>query len=392
MTRSKLALNSTRKTIATLLIVSLTALIAPSSIAAPALRYTPGHLQDLLGHFGSWISALARPRSNSVDKRTRKDHAATFRSREEKEAGVAEIRMNCADCTSIHVQEPIQFIGVPVDNRGDAINGLGVRWLSSNDDVLDIDDEGRANPKKPGKVTLSASTQNRTKSIHLTVLKPRKQRSSSSKSNRSTDSTHHPNAAFSWDISETERQALYTTENIVGAPEGKISPLGVGESSAGTTETGVSNFMFSSEVVSLPGRGGLNAALSLVLNSQVWTKTYNFIGNPIHRYDVDSGWPAPGFRLGFGQIEKVGNAPQPTYLALTDPDGTRHSMKVTTTNNYDSEDGSFIHYTMVTGGGTAFYTDGTQVTYGAAGSGNDLPPKSAHWLIQLLQTSKWLMV
>jgi hypothetical protein len=371
MTRSKLALNSTRKTIAILLIVSLTALIAPSSIAAPALRYTPGHLQDLLGQFGSWISALAGPRPNSVvvDKRTRKNHAATFRSREEKEAGVAEIRMNCAECKAIHSQEPMQFMGVPIDNRGDAINGLGVQWLSSNNDVLEIDDEGRANPKKSGKVTLSASTQNRTKSIQITVLKPRKQRSSSSKPNRSTDSAHHPSAAFSWDISETERQALYTTENIVGAPEGKISPLGAGESSAGTTETGLSNFMFSSNVVSLPGRGGLNVALSLVLNSQVWTKTYNFIGNPIHRYDVDSGWPAPGFRLGFGQIEKVGNAPQPTYLALTDPDGPRHSLKVTTTNNYDSEDDSFIHYTMVTGGGTAFYPDGTQVTYGAAGSG-----------------------
>ena len=278
--------------------------------------------------------------------------------------------MNCFDCKAIHVQEPIQFIGVPVDNRGDAINGLGVKWVSSNDDVLEIDDEGRANPKNPGKVTLSASTQNRTRSIQITVLKPRKQRSSGSKSHRSPGSTHHPSVRALWNVTEGEIDARYRTENIVGSPEGKMKPMGAGESSAvGTTETGVSNFMFSREVVTLPGRGRLDATLSLVLNSQVWTKTFNLIGNPIHRYDLDSGWPAPGFRLGFGQIERVGGAPQPTNMALTEPDGTRRDLKRTTTDNYDSTDGSFIHYTLVTGGGTLYYPDGTQVTYGAAGGG-----------------------
>ena len=84
MTHSKLALNITRKTTAILLIVSLTALIAPASIAAPALRDTPGQLRELLSHVDSWISALGGSRANSVvvDKRTQKNHAATFRSRE----------------------------------------------------------------------------------------------------------------------------------------------------------------------------------------------------------------------------------------------------------------------------------------------------------------------
>jgi hypothetical protein len=57
-------------------------------------------------------------------------------------------------------------------------------------------------------------------------------------------------------------------------------------------------------------------------------------------------------------------------MALTDPDGTRHELNETTTNNFDSSDGGFLHYTSATGGGTLYYPDGTQVTYGAAGGGS----------------------
>jgi len=372
MTHSKLALTVIRKTIAVLLIVSLTALIAPPSIAASGLREASGQLWDLLNNFDfSTAPGGLRPNSVAVDKRTEKNrNVPLYLSRAQKEAEVAQIRMNCSDSTAIHAQEPMQFIGVPVDRRGDAVNGLGVKWLSSNNEVLAVDDEGRANPKKPGKVTVLASTQHRTRSIQITVLKSRQQRSSTSSRN------HRSGAPLLWSIPESEVDALYKTENIVGEPAGKIRPLGAGESSAvGTTETGVANFKFSREVVSLPGRGSFDASQTLVLNSAVWTKTYNFIGNPIHRYDVDTGWPAPGFRLGYGQIERVGGAPQPTNIALTDRDGTRHALKVTTTNNYDSNDGGFLHYTLVTGGGTLYYPDGTQVTYGASAGDKSYPTR-----------------
>jgi hypothetical protein len=171
MTSQKFTRGAPRKTIAILLIVSLTALIAPSSIAAPALRETPRQLRDLLIHLDSWKSTFGDSSTNSivVDKRTRKNHAAPFRSPAQKEAEVAEIRMNCSYSAKIHSQEPIQFIGVPVDSRGDAINGLGVKWLSSNNEVLAIDNEGRANPRLPGKVTVDELRLSKAGSCILTL-------------------------------------------------------------------------------------------------------------------------------------------------------------------------------------------------------------------------------
>jgi RHS repeat-associated protein len=378
MNSQKFAYSRMRKAIAAVVIVSLTAISEPISIAAPLFRETPGQLLYLLRHLNAWTSILstARPISPPVDKRTRKtSKASPALSRAEREAEVVDIRMNCSDCTKIRSQEPLQFIGVPVDSSGDAINGLGVKWLSSNSEVLEIDNEGRANPGKPGKVTVSASTQNRTKSIEMTVLKTRKKRTSSRNSNRSAESpsSHHSGAPASWNVPVSEVDDIYRTENIVGDPPGRLKPIGAAESSAlGTKETGVSNFNFSREVVTLPGRGGLDATLSLVLNSQVWTKIFNFTGNPIHLYN--SGWPGPGFSLGYGRIQRLGGGLTPLHMALTDPDGTRHALNETTTNNYDSSDGSFLHYTEVTGGGTLYYPDGTQVTYGAAGGGTQSYP------------------
>jgi hypothetical protein len=64
-------------------------------------------------------------------------------------------------------------------------------------------------------------------------------------------------------------------------------------------------------------------------------------------YDVDSGWPAPSFRISLGQIEDQGSA----GFTLTDPNGTRHALVQTGSYNYDTVDGTFIHYYSASGWG-----------------------------------------
>jgi hypothetical protein len=58
------------------------------------------------------------------------------------------------------------------------------------------------------------------------------------------------------------------------------------------------NFNWSTSVVGLAGRAGLDLDLSLAYNSLVWTK----FGTTIN-YNLDNGFPGPGFRLGFPVIQ-----------------------------------------------------------------------------------------
>lgn len=58
------------------------------------------------------------------------------------------------------------------------------------------------------------------------------------------------------------------------------------------------NVSYSIPVLSLPGRAGLSMSLTLAYNSKVWVKS----GSTIY-FDGDKGWPAVGWRLGFGRID-----------------------------------------------------------------------------------------
>ncbi len=167
-------------------------------------------------------------------------------------------------------------------------------------------------------------------------------------------------------LPDDETNSLYQADNAVGSPPGKrkagaLTPAVATEG----TESGNQNFTFALPVAGLGGRG-LGVSLSLVYNSQVFNKSTDpFDNSTWMSYDVDSGWPAPGFRLGFGQIEDQGGF----GFTLTDADGTRHALTQTSAFNYETTDGTFIHFTGGSGWGTLFYPDGTRVSYGAAGGG-----------------------
>lgn len=80
------------------------------------------------------------------------------------------------------------------------------------------------------------------------------------------------------------------------------------------SDTGI-NYFLSVPVLNLPGRG-LNVALSLCYNSALWSK----LDDDDVVFDHDSGWPAPGWSLGFGKIVRMASY----GMALQDADGTLH--------------------------------------------------------------------
>jgi hypothetical protein len=172
-------------------------------------------------------------------------------------------------------------------------------------------------------------------------------------------------------LPDDETGSLYTPANSVGSPPGRTKPGGLTPSvGVDGTETGNKNFTFGLPIVNLPGRG-INVSLGLTYNSLLYNKSTDpFDSSTWLTYDVDSGYPAPGFRIGYGQVEDQGS----NGFTLTDADGTRHALTYTSAYNYDSNDGTFIHFIGGSGWGTLFYADGTRIYYGAAGGGQRTYP------------------
>ena len=175
-------------------------------------------------------------------------------------------------------------------------------------------------------------------------------------------------------LPDNESDSLYQPGNQVGNPPGKTTPGASTPPAAisGTEMPGSANFSFSVPVADIPGRG-LDVSLGLFYNSRLWNMSETSINRAKRMtYNADGGWPAPGFRLGYGYVElklQVGGS----HYLLTDADGTRHKLSyVESTGKYVSTDGTFITYQA--GSQTATYSDGTRVIYGA-GDGNTLSRK-----------------
>ena len=130
-----------------------------------------------------------------------------------------------------------------------------------------------------------------------------------------------------------------------------------------------SSFEWGVPIYGLGGRG-LAANLMLYYNSRVWSRRGTTMA-----YDAISGWPAPGFSLGFGRIVpyEIGFGGNPTckYL-LIERDGTRRYLGSGLYNGYgyalggpfETSDGSHIVYTgNARDGGDLHYPDGTTVSY-----------------------------
>jgi RHS repeat-associated protein len=331
----------------------------------------------------------------------------------ERESEVATLRIQPAGEVVMQSDQQILLVALPENSEGNVVHGVKAEWQSSDKTVVRVKRNGEATAGRAGSATLTARLGQISETVTVTVVSSERKfgqkkmdstradrelgLSTSSPPYRNTpdrDSlssrvfakSHHAARSKSMTggmspmplrppgddpLPDTETASLYQSDNATGAPLG-MKKLGSTTPAAATegTENGNKNFTFSLPIFNLPGRG-ISAGLSLVYNSLVWNKSTSG-SNTYVTYDVDSGWPGPGFRLGFGQIEDQGSY----GLTLTEPDGTRHGLFAISTWEYETRDGSFLHYSGDASLGTLFYPDGTRIRYGAGGGGYRIYPTS----------------
>ncbi len=112
----------------------------------------------------------------------------------------------------------------------------------------------------------------------------------------------------------------------------------------GSTDLYSQNFAWGRNLVSLPGRSGLDLNIGLSYNSLVWTKE----GSMVH-FDTNYDNVTPGFNLGFATIEQAfydSATGKWNYLMVT-PSGARvHFRQVGATSVYETLDSSYLQLKM----------------------------------------------
>ena len=125
-------------------------------------------------------------------------------------------------------------------------------------------------------------------------------------------------------------------------------------------------------MLALAGRGGLNLGLGLSYNSNLWTKNP---GTNTMFYNAERGFPAPGWRLGFGALQGLNNGGNigPYTNAITgkasflylQPDGTKRDLAYNSaTGKYESYDSSYLDFDASSK--ILRTTNGTQITFGTS--------------------------
>lgn len=325
------------------------------------------------------------------------------RTKEQHGIQVASLEINPGSTVVLQAQQSMLFSAVPLDSGGAPIQGLTADWESSDKRIVKVRKSGEALAGQPGSAVVTAKAGGVRQRIEVTVIETadpaggKKKEDTKRRDLRGTKSgvvppvtgttrsgrakrshgasTPNPISGLAnapapqnpptFDpLPDGETNSLYQAANVIGAAPGKKRAGALTPPVAtGGDENGNSNFSFAFPVAGMSGRG-LDVSLSLTYNSQLWNKSDDGTDTYL-TYNVDSGWPAPGFRLGFGQIEDQGSY----GFTLTEPDGTRRALIYVSSNNYETTDGSFLHYTLGSGWSTLYYPNGTTVSYGAAGSG-----------------------
>ncbi len=166
-------------------------------------------------------------------------------------------------------------------------------------------------------------------------------------------------------------------KNEVGAADGDptepTDPTGGGQTGATSINLGSQNINFAAPVLSLSGRAGLGLDLAMNYNSKVWMKdtaTSKIV------FNSDKGYPAPGWRIGFGAIEGKNNSGAVgPFLGTTgnlsytyiEPDGSRHELNSGVNSGsptiFTSFDSTYIEFDSSSK--KLRFMNGTCVTFGS---------------------------
>ncbi|HEV7642756.1 MAG TPA: RHS repeat-associated core domain-containing protein [Pyrinomonadaceae bacterium] len=360
------------------LIISMLVVSTP---AAPAV--TPGLIsgwyQDLRFSFShSLLAAVLTPGAGR----------AVIKNEAPKLDNISEIQIFPGSVTLVQGQQ-MAFSAVGYDAKKQPLSGIKFSW-TSKDTEHDlavrqmVDSVFKA--KSPGTFMVTAEYNGISGSVTVTVTPskapPREKAHLSELPQRKISSRDQVSAAgkggpapesVPGEWGDGNYPSSDDPGNLPGDPPGHPVDDGAGNG----------NFSFSAPLTSLPGRG-IDVSLNMTYNSRLWNKSaVGGAGTHEMTYDIDHGFPAPGWSLGFGKMVDLGAS---NGSMLIDADGTRHAFSgqvnfggSTAYFSGQTADGTFIDYSSVrsaTNGiieAYAWMSNGTFISYGALGSGAVYP-------------------
>src|SRR5581483_6034120 len=289
-----------------------------------------------------------------------------------------------------------QVTAIAVDDNEDAIDGIKFDWSSNNPAVAEVDETGIVKATSVGHADIIANGGGLQEAFRVQVLQhveeekapdpyyliPSAGSSQGANLSRNSGTGYKYRTAAYKEGGITAAAAMYqmsiddpspsvqtSPSTNVGTPP--FAPISGGGGASVDPASSSYNRVF--PIVSLSGRGEAGVNLSLVYNSQLWTYDSSNSTAP-YQYNVNRDWPGPGFHLDFGKVSyKAGTGGNPDQYMYVGSDGTRHPMQNTTTNEWETTDGTFIHI-IRTGSGsrvvytyTAYFPNGMVITYSQGG-------------------------
>lgn len=310
----------------------------------------------------------------------------------ERATAVAHIQLNPVKFVG-YENEGATFTATPTDTLDRTVQGVKFSFHSSNPSKLQIDEAGRAHFLSPGLAWVTCSVGAATATAPVLIRPNHRPRQNdlewrddqrALRANGTVVGQTAPDKGIGSALASLADNLSPTAYAQAPPPEIWPSDLGYDQlwneprnlegsprnAAAASTPLGPvlpegSNFSWATNIIGLGGRG-LAANLTLYYNSRVWSRRNNQVA-----FDAVTGWPAPGFSLGFGRMlfyDVVGDAGKFLWV---EPDGTRHYFGTGSYvgsgyalgGPYETSDGSHLVYLgNARDGGTISYPDGTSVT------------------------------
>ncbi|MCA1706984.1 MAG: hypothetical protein LC808_28455, partial [Actinobacteria bacterium] len=289
------------------------------------------------------------------------------------------------DYVNLALGDHVILLAEPLGDQGVPMGGVRIAWQANDADgeAVPISSSGEFVGRKPGEHQVVASARDQEAKATVIVadhpLAAPATQIAAMLPQQDGDGDGDGDGGPKWNNGNAA--SACTSGNQVGDPAGALMDgIRLGRSSLRARDelreavaVGNANYTFSAPVVNLPGRG-LDLRLNLTYNSRLWNRSRNEV-----EFDVDKGWPAPGWSLGFGRMVRLGSQGS----MLVSPDGTRHPYEILVQKgNMDyhiefegrTTDGTFIDYRHLDDWrpgwlqeGQARYPDGTTVDYTARG-------------------------